>query len=423
MKAHVLTALLAFFLLPFSAAAEWWEALGDSTLNRLEARAIEANHDIDVALRRIAIARGQLTSARAAYYPAIDLSAGWEKERHTPSAWTLGADMNWEIDLFGRVGGNVRKQKAQIRASRADAEGTRLSVTASVAQAYVELRRARFSIAIARSLAADQQGVLTMVQARYDAGLADRLDVAQAATGFYSTCASIPPLQASADQALSALAVLLALPADSILPLLLQADGPMPVIDSVLLPESVPAEAIRSRPDVIAAEAQIDVAAASLGIARKEYLPALSLTGSIATSAHSLNDLFTGGSLTYSVAPVISWTLFDGFSRRAAVAQSREQLQIAVEQYNQAVQSGYQEVRNALSAYANGHEAMNYLALTVDQSSLALEKAIALYKLDLTNFTSVMQSQMTHLQYRMKLIEQRADILNAFINFHKALGQ
>lgn len=421
MNTHVLTVFIALVSFPLSAAAEWWTVLGDSTLNSLEERALSVNYDVDAALRRVEMAQRQLAVARAAYYPTVGVSAGWEKERREPSQWNIGATLSWEIDLFGRVRENARKSKAQIRADRADLEGTRMSVAASVAQAYVQLRQAQESLALASNQAADQKKVADMVQARYDAGLADRLDVAQALTTYYSTCASMPSLQSSISASINALAALLAVYPTEIAGELTLA-APLPGARGVLMPAEIPADEIRNRPDVMAAEAQIDVAAASLGIARKEYLPTLSLTGSISTAHHSLNDLFTDESFGYSVAPTLSWTVFDGMARRANVRIAREQMEIAIDSYNQAMLSGFEEVQNALTAYGNAVQSVELLNKTVEQSDIALDKALALYKLDLTNFTSVMQSQMSLLTYRTQLIDRRAEIVNSFINFHKALG-
>lgn len=420
MKTHVLT--LIALLLPLGAVAQWWTALGDSTLNSLERQALDANYDVSAAMHRVAAAQRQLSAVRAGYFPTVGLEAGWAKEaRHEPSMWNLGATMSWEIDLFGRVYENQKQRKAQIRASRADLEGAQLSVAASVAQSYIALCSARERLALARQQADDQKKVANMVQVRYDTGLSDRLDLSQALTTYYSTCASVPPLETAVVKSLSALAVLLGVRPDS-LGRSLDVAAALPAETNVVLPMEVPYDDLRTRPDVLAAEAQIDVAAASLGIAKKDYLPSLALTGSVATTHHSLNKLFTDESFSYSIAPTLTWTLFDGLARRANVAAAREEMEAAIDSYRQAVLSGAEELRNALTDFENSRQAVELTAKTVEQADLAMEKSIALYKLDLTTFTTVMQSQMSELTYRTQLIEMRAAVLNAFVDFHRALG-
>lgn len=419
-KFHVLTIVISMFVASAAHAAEWWQVLNDSTLNSLEARALEVNYDVDVAMHRVAVARQELASARAGYFPTVGLSAGWEKQRNVPSQWNLGANMSWEIDLFGRVTANANKSKAQVRASRADLEATRLTVTASVAQAYVQLRAAQVQLAVARAQAADQDKVAKIVEVRYNTGLASKLDVAQSLTTYYSTCASMPPLETEISQSIAALGVLL-----NVNPRQLQYltdSAPLPNRGEILLPTEVPADDIRRRPDVMAAEAQIDVAAAALGIAKKEYLPALNLTGSISTADHKIGDLLTDHSFGYSIAPTLTWTVFDGLARRAGVATAKEEMQIAIDQYNAALLTGYQEVDDAIISYHNSLKTIDWIIKTVEQSQIALEKSLSLYKTDLASFTTVMQSQMSVLTYRTQLIRQRAEVLYAFINFHKALG-
>lgn len=421
MNTHVLTFLTACLLFPFGLSAQWWTAMGDTVLNSLETRALDANYDVDAALRRVAVANQQLVTARSAYFPSVGVSAGWEKERHVPSAWSLGANASWEIDLFGKVRASARRGKAQVRVSRAELEGSRLSVAAAVATAYVELRMYQANLDFARRQAEDQKKVADMVQARYDAGLSNRMEVAQSLTTYYSTSAAIPPLETSVASSLSALSVLLAVPSSELSSELL-APAPIPADGFVLLPAEVEADAVRNRPDVMAAEAQIDAAAAALGIAKKEYLPSLSLTGSITTAHHTFNKLFTDSSLGYSIAPTLSWTVFDGLARRAGVREAREQLQIAVDSYNGTLLNGYEEIQNSITDYHNTLRAVDMLGKTVEQCETALEKSIDLYKLDLTDFTSVMQAQASLLNYKTRLIETRAQVLTSFINFHKSVG-
>lgn len=414
---------IACWLVVLSAsAADWWETLGDTVLNSLEQKALAANWDVDRAVRRVQLANIQLQQTRSGYYPALGVSASYGKPgRADGSQGSVGANLSWEVDLFGRVRQASKRDRAQIRASRADLEGSRLAVTAAVAQAYVDLRTSQSLLQLRQKLAKDQKNVADMVRARYDAGLADRLDVAQSLMTYYSTSAEIPPTHAAIEQALNSLATLLGVQRKELDSLALNPDS-LVKIDVPIVPIEFPANLLRSRPDLISAEAQIDAAAAAIGVAKKEYLPVLSLEGSVSFSGHAPADIFSDGGFNYSVMPTLSWTAFDGFSRRAAVAAARENLQIAVDNYNQALLQGYAEVNNAITSYTNCIARRDFLIQTVEQADLALQKAIALYKLDLTNFTSVMQSQMSAVDYHTQLIQTRSRVYSSFIDFHKALG-
>lgn len=421
MKTHVLTALIAI-LAPLTAAAEWWETLNDSTLNNLERRALEVNYSVDQALRRVTLSQIQLQQTHSAYYPTLDISAAYGKPgRHDPAIGSLQANISWEIDLFGRVSQTAKRNRAQIRVSRADLEGARLSVAAAVASAYVSLRTNQSLLYLRQRLAQDQKKVADMVKVRYDTGLADRLDVAQSLMTYNSTLATIPPTKTAIEQSLNSLAILLGVQRKDLDSLALRPDS-LVRLDVPIVPIELPANALRSRPDLIAAEAQIDAAAAAIGIAKKEYLPSLTLEGNITLENHRPDRIFSNESFGYSVMPTLSWTVFDGLSRRAAVASARENLQIAVDNYNETLLQGFAEVNNAITSYTNCIAARDCLLETVNQADIALQKALALYKLDLTNFTSVMQSQMSAVDYHTQLIQTRSEVYTAFIDFHKAVG-
>ncbi len=422
MKTRVLTTWLLAIAATFSASAEWWETLNDSILNSLEQRALEANYSVDKAIRSVTLSQLQLQQTRSAYYPSLSVSAAYGKPgRMDPSVGNLQANVSWEIDLFGRVRQNANRDRAQIRASRADLDGARMSVAAAVATAYVNLRTNQSLLHLRRRLARDQKNVADMVQVRYDAGLADRLDLAQSLMTYNSTLATIPPTQTAIEQSLNSLAILLGVQRKDLDSLAAHPDT-LEKLDVPIVPIELPVNALRSRPDLIAAEAQIDAAAAAVGIAKKEYLPSLTLTGNITLENHRLNRIFYDESFNYSVMPTLSWTVFDGLSRRAAVATARENLRIAVDTYNETLLQGFAEVNNAMITYSNCIAARDCLLETVNQADLALQKAIALYKVDLTNFTSVMQSQMSAVDYHTQLIQTRSEVYTAFINFHKSIG-
>ena len=421
MRPHVLTLIIS--LIAFSASADdWWKQFNDPTLDSLVSRALEVNSDVDMAVRRLNIARQSLNSARAAYYPTVGASAGWETVRHQESRWSVGATMSWEIDIFGKITARTKQEKHLVNASRAELEGTRLSVEASVAQAYMDLRTYQAVRALSLKHAAEQKEISDMVQARYDAGLVSRLDVSQSLMVYYSTMSSIPAIDSNIAASMDALATLLNCHASD-LAYLRDPVKPLPAIAAIPSITDIDAELMRSRPDIIAAESQIHAAAAALGIARKDYLPSLSLSGSIGTGAHNIKNLFGKGSGTWSLAPTLSWTAFDGFARRAATESAKEQMQIAIDQYNLSLLTGVQEVETAIANYSSSLTTADWLAKTVEQASISREKSLDLYKLNLADFTTVMQAQMSLLTYQIQQLEQHSANLQATISFHKALGQ
>ncbi len=172
----------------------------------------------------------------------------------------------------------------------------------------------------------------------------------------------------------------------------------------------------------MAAEKSIDVAAAELGIAKKDYLPSLSISANVGTQAHAFGDLFTGPSFTYSVAPTLSWTLFDGFARRAATASARENMQIEIENYNLTVLTAIEEVRNALARYSATLKYIERTAKVVESSEEAVNLSLDQYKQGLSDFYNVVEAQLNYLTYQNSLVAARGEALTSLIDLYKALG-
>lgn len=412
--------------------SQWWKRFGDPMLDSLVNLVQERNYDLAMAAKRIEIANEGVRAARAGYYPQVDINAGWTRNRSAgaieghdvpatvASYWNAGATMRWEVDVFGKIRASVKQSRAQLRVSRAEYASVMVSLQARMATAYVNLRSYQAEMEVAENHAQSQLKVVHITEARHKAGLASMLDVAQAKTVYYSTVASIPLLETSIRTTINSIAVMLGeQPAG-----LYQSLGrPRPMLEHAqIVPKNVPLDLINRRPDIVAARQNVEAAADALGIARKDYLPTLSLTGSIGTSAHDASDLFAKNSFTYTVAPTLSWTLFDGFARRSAAAEAKLRLESEIDSYNQTVISAVGEADNAVFAYGNELDYMNALQEVVNQSSEALDLSLDLYKRGLSAFSNVVDAQLNLLEYQNSLIIARGNALVSLINLYKAVG-
>ncbi|MDE6278266.1 MAG: efflux transporter outer membrane subunit [Muribaculaceae bacterium] len=426
----VLTALGAVAENP---AEAWWTKFGDKLLDTLVARGLEANYDIDAAVHRVEMARAAVGEARAAYYPTLGVSAGWSRTglsgvasgspgtdaSHT-SAFSGQATVSWEPDIFGRITARVKARKAAGRVSRAEFEGVQLSVAAEIASAYSSLRMSQALYEVAREHTSSQEHVLDMVMARYEAGLASKLEVAQAKTVYYSTRAQMPLLLSDIDSYINALGVLLGCGPEGLPAGLMERRTMLPY--EQIVPSSVPMDLLRRRPDVMQAQAQVESDAAALGVAKKEYLPALTIEGSIGTQAHRAGDLFTGRSLTYSIAPTLSWTVFEGLGRKFATQSAREQMEADVALYNRSLLTAAEEAGNAISSYRRSVEYIATLDEVIEQCSEAMRLSVDLYKEGLTPFSNVVDAQLNLLTYQSTAVQARGRAASNIINLHKALG-
>ena len=410
----------------------WWQMFGDTTLDSLIVLGADNNYDVLQAMRRIEIARQTLRQTRSDYFPSLSVGAGWNKSRvsgmtgdiptdaATSSRFSLSLDMNWEIDVFGRITTAAKGKKAAYRASRAEYAATSVSICARIATAYMQLRTLQAQKAVLMQHIASQQHVDSLTVARFEAGLASKLDVAQARTTLYSTRASMTAIETSITTTINALAVLTGMFPQQIAPWLMK-EAPMPDYHQ-LVTVGVPMELLRRRPDVVSAEYSLAEATAAAGVAKKDFLPTLSIAGSIGTAAHNAGDLFSHQSLTYTIAPTLSWTIFDGFSRSAASAIAREQMHAAIDNYNLTILTAVQEVDNAMATYANDLRYIDLMTRTVQEATESYNLSINLYKNDLASFINVSNAQINLLQYANELVLARGQALAALINLYQALG-
>lgn len=411
---------------------QWWKQYNDSLLIVLISKAVANNYDVAAAMKRIRIAERQITAARSALYPTVGVSAGWNTERsagaasnpatasHSGSYFNVGANVNWEIDVFGRVAAKTKAARAGVGVSRAEYDAVMVSLCANLAKAYFQLRTYQQQYSETVSHIASQEKVVKMTEARHEADLGNGMEVAQAKTVLYSTRASLPTLKSSIRTTANSIAVLTGVQPDELVSELLEAK-PLPSA-MPLIANDVPMNLLRRRPDVVEAEKQIEQYAAQVGVARKDYLPVLSLSGSLGTSAHKVNDLFGDNSLEYSIAPTLSWTVFDGFSRRNNVEEARLQLQAATDSYNMTLLTAVEEVDNALSAYNAALERSRLMKEVLEQSAKSYNMSVDLYRDGLTDFINVVNSQVTYLENQTALTEAEGNVYAAQVALYEALG-
>ena len=159
-----------------------------------------------------------------------------------------------------------------------------------------------------------------------------------------------------------------------------------------------------------------------IGVAKSDFLPVLSINGSIGTSAHRFDNMFGSHSLDYSVAPTLSWTIFDGLARNAKVAEAKIQLEEAADNYNLTVLNAIEEVENAISRYNACLQEIDWLKSLIEQSEKSLELSLDLYKQGLTAFSNVVDAQQSYLENQNSLVAARGDALTQLVNLYQAMG-
>ena len=401
----------------------WWKTFNDSTLTILINMAVTNNYNVASAIKRIEMASKQIGMAKSGYYPTVDVAGGWTAEKDMAgksSYFSLGASMSWEIDVFGRVNANVKEKKAAYNVARADYDAVMVSLCANVATAYMQLRTYQEELRVALQHIESQKYVCKITKARFDADLASMLDVTQANVVLYETESTLPTLEGNIRTMKNSLALLVGEYPGKIDSLLEEDDSFPSYQQTVAI--GVPAELLRRRPDIVEAEMTLAEYAAAVGIAKKDFLPTLSLTGDIGTSATRFDGLFGKHSLTYTVAPQLSWTVFEGFSRNYALSDAKLQMESAIDQYNLTVMTAVEEVDNALVNYSTLLNAIELQKRVVAESKKSMELSFELYRSGLTMFTNVVDGQISWLTNQNTLTEMQGEALAALVKIYQALG-
>jgi NodT family efflux transporter outer membrane factor (OMF) lipoprotein len=403
--------------------AGWWGRFGDPALAPLIEQALLSQTDIATAQARLRQARAQRSLAAGGLAPRLGAGgsarAGLSEGRDSTESYGASLDASWEVDLWGAGAAGVRAADATLRASELTLAHTRVLIAAEVATTLLELRGTQAREAIARRVLASQQQTLQIAQWRLDAGLVTSLDVAQARTGVEQTRASLPGLTGSALQSMNALAVL-----TGRAPGALQAGLSTPVALPAApadLAVSIPAEVLRQRPDVQAAERRWAAAAERVGEADAARLPSLSLGGSVGLSALSLGALGSGAGVASLLASV-SVPVLDGSRTRAQVRLQEAARDEAGAAWRATVLAALQEVEDALVSLRSARERLVAEQAAVEAARTAATLAEQRWRSGLVDFANVLQTQRTQLSAEDGLASTNTTLATAHVRLIKALG-
>lgn len=419
--------------MPDPALQGWWKGFNDPLLDSLISTAVHNNYDIRMAARRMELCRLRLQQAQSAYYPTVNAQAGWTTDRTSgymakrrsvdgrADYFNLGLQASWEIDVFGRVRQQTKALRADEDVSRADYAAALVSLCAQLTESYIQLRVYQAQLEVAERLSVSQKEVLRIATVRHECTLASGLDVAQAKTICLSTQATVPGLRTAVAQTINAIDVLLGDTRYATFNSQLSRTKPIPLY-SMPMDVDITPDLLRRRPDVQAAEQQVASYAAQIGVAKKDFLPILSLNAAIGTASHSLGNLFKHDAMTYSVQPSLTWTIFSGFSRKYAVAEAKEQMMTGIDEYNMTVSQAASEVDNALVSYRNSLRRIGLLNEVLSESIKCFDFALDQYKQGLSPFLNVVNAQIDVLNYNNELVQERGNAQIAVMDLYKALG-
>jgi multidrug efflux system outer membrane protein len=407
-----------------SSLVQWWLRFDDPLLSNLITQALQKNTSVRSAQAALRQARALRDVAAAALLPAVTGSAaaqhGTVGGNSAGNSFAAGLDASWELDIFGVNRNALNASNAAAEASAATLGNVQVSIAAEVALDYITLRGTQSRLIIAADNLASEQETLEITQWRQQAGLVTSLEVEQARTAAEQTRAQLPSLQTGIEQSRHALAVLTGQP-PAALSTVLAAAAPVPqAADDLAL--SIPAETLRQRPDVRAAEHQVTAALAQVAQAEAARMPDFKLGGSLGLSALTLGSLTSAGSVVSTLLAGVSMPLFDGGALRAQVRAQQATLDQARAAYQAAVLTALQDVEDALIALRGDRERLVRLQQAAEAAGNAALMARQRFSSGLVDFQVVLETQRAQLTTQDSVASSNTDVSADHVRLYKALG-
>ncbi|SKC91331.1 efflux transporter outer membrane subunit [Paraburkholderia hospita] len=413
------------------ANAMWWEQFKDPVLNDLIAAALADNKDVKIAAARVDQFLGQFVTTRSALFPQIN--AGFEASRQRVSVAglpTLPAGVNpvfnefqaplsaaWEIDFFGKVRRQTESARASLLASEEGRRATILSLVASVASSYINLRDLDQQLSIAKATTESRAGSVKVFQARFAGGDVSQMELAQSESEYEASLATIPQIETQIAQQEDALSVLLG-------------HNPGPILRGRELtelavppvPAGLPSDLLQRRPDLRQAEQNLIAANALIGAARALYFPTISLTGMFGTASGQFSKLFTGPARIWSYAGSLTVPIFTAGSISGQVSQAEAQQQQALFQYQQSIQVAFQEVDDALIALQKSREQLVVQGRQVDALRTYSRLARLRYEGGYTSYIEVLDAERSLFNAQLSYTQTNGLVFTSLIGLYKAMG-
>jgi multidrug efflux system outer membrane protein len=399
---------------------DWWKGFQDPYLNTLIAKAISGNFDIKVLAARIDVAGAQIGEAKAGALPTMDVGAGANFQKITGTPFTqqynLGTQVNWDIDIWGKVEKGVQAQKAEFRATEADWRAGYLELVSNVSSAYFQILQFDDQIGQQQKMIDQNQQILTIFTGMAKSGLVPQTQVLRQQAEINRLTKDMLDLHRSRDLANNALCTLIGVPAGEFkVPVgHLQQRVQLPPV-----PAGLPSQLLARRPDIVAAELRVLEAYNLVGEAKLAQLPTISLTGHAGTASFALSDLLK--SFTFGFMPSINIPILDP-SVRAHVKTTEAQTTVAEQQYRQTVMGAFEEVENALVNLNSHKQQRVQLVQQVDRLRVVASQLEAQVRLGVASQLDVFETERSLLQAELDLLSNHQLILSDTVLLYKALG-
>lgn len=409
----------------------WRDFFAGTKLVKLVETALAHNRDLRVALLNIEKARAQYQISRADLLPAINATGSGNIQRLPADLSTTGADMvsrqysvtlgfsSYELDLFGRVRSLKDQALEKYLASEQAHRAAQISLVAEVAGAYLSLAADLDRLHLAQETLASQRASYELTRRSFEVGVSSALDLRQAQTSVESARVDVARYTTQVAQDENALALLLGGP----LPRELMPEGMADAVFALRdLPVGLPSETLAARPDILEAEHKLKAANANIGAARARFFPSISLTGGGGTASSQLENLFKSATGYWNFVPTVNLPIFDAGRNLAGLEVAEAERDIAVAQYEKAIQAAFKEVADTLAQRGTIEERLAAQKALVEASNESYRLSEARFRRGVDSYMSVLDSQRSAYSSQQGLISVRLSRLNSLVTLYKVLG-
>ena len=409
---------------------EWWQGFNAPDLNDLIRKGLADNYDIAIAASRVRQARANIRFADSGDSLSVGASGGAEIEERrnlndggdssTSTSFVGGLAALLPLDIFGQSEREVEAAQAQYQSAQAVLRGAILDVSTVIANEYLSLLGTQRQLELLKESVDLQNQTLSIVQARYDAGLAPDLDVQRARTSVQNLRADIPVLEQSLKNSRNRLATLTG-EFPGYYEGLAKNITTIPDYDGAI-PARVPYEVLAGRPDVAQAEANLRQAIARIGIAEAEFYPVFELRGNISVNATGFGTTPATDILIASLSGLIDQVLFDGGARAANLDITKAQAEEALAVYDQTLRQAALDVENVLAALQSSADRQISLEKSIISTQKSFKQAEILYQQGLISFLDVVDAQRQLASAEQALAREKTNYATQIVNLFNALG-
>lgn len=414
-----------------TAGTAWWKQFDDPVLDTLIDTALRENKDLRSAAARVEEFEGRLTTARSPLFPQLGYSASYSRlsiplggSSPLPSGLPNPRDSfegvvtaNWEIDIWGRIRRLTEAARADLIATEEGRRAVLLTLVTAVANGYIDLRTLDQQLEISRASAASYLDTFKLFELRFSGGLVSEVEVEQIRSQYENANARIPFYEKLVAQQEHALSVLLG-----------QNPGPIPRGKSIdelgfpAVPAGLPSQLLERRPDLVAAEQQLVAANARIGAAKALYFPTISLTGTFGSASSDLSSLFSGPNLLWNYAGKIVGPIFTAGAISGTVDQAEARQKQALANYEQAIQSAFREVEDALVDQQKSRARLEAQGRQVEAFRRYAQLARIRFDNGYTSYLEPLDAERNLFDAQLSQAETRAGLFKALVNVYKAMG-